>query len=93
MGTFKKRMFLTGAAFLLCSIQTRGQDAGVRPASNRVELEITEVAPAGRELLRISATAILQQRPNKSGRLFFNPLAIFSIFTSDTFLIPRSTPL
>lgn len=34
-------MFLTGAAFLLCSIQTRGQDAGVRPASNRVELQAT----------------------------------------------------
>ena len=30
---------------------------------------------------------------NSSGRFFFNPFAIFSIFTSDTFLTPLSTPL
>ena len=34
-----------------------------------------------------------QTRPNSSGKLFFNPLLIFSMFTSDTFLTPRSTPL
>lgn len=34
-----------------------------------------------------------QTRLNSSGRLFFKPLAIFSMFTNDTFLIPRSTPL
>jgi len=32
-------------------------------------------------------------RLNKSGRLLLNPLAILSIFSSDTFLMPRSTPL
>jgi hypothetical protein len=35
----------------------------------------------------------IQTRPNKSGKLFFSPLAIFSIFTRDTFLTPLSTPL
>ena len=34
-----------------------------------------------------------QTRPNSSAKLFLSPLAIFSIFTSDTFLTPRSTPL
>jgi len=34
-----------------------------------------------------------QTRPNRSGKLFFNPLAIFSMFTSETFLTPRSMPL
>ena len=32
-------------------------------------------------------------RPNRSGRLFLNSLAILSIFISETFLVPRSTPL
>jgi len=34
-----------------------------------------------------------QRRLNNSARLSLNPLAIFSIFTSDTFLIPRWTRL
>ena len=34
-----------------------------------------------------------QTRLNKSGRLAFSPLAIFPMFTSDTFRIPRSIPL
>jgi hypothetical protein len=32
-------------------------------------------------------------RVNRSGRLFLNPLAILSMFTNDTFLVPRSIPL
>jgi hypothetical protein len=34
-----------------------------------------------------------QTRLNKSDKLAFNPLAIFPMLTSDTFLIPRSIPL
>jgi len=34
-----------------------------------------------------------QMRLNNSGRLFFSPFAILSMFTSDTFRTPRSTPL
>jgi hypothetical protein len=32
-------------------------------------------------------------RLNNSGRLFLNPLATLSIFTSETFLTSRSMPL
>lgn len=34
-----------------------------------------------------------QTRLKRSGRLAFSPLAILPMFTSDTFLTPRSMPL
>jgi hypothetical protein len=37
--------------------------------------------------------ASAQTGRNNSGRLRFRPLAILSIFTSETFLTPRSMPL
>jgi hypothetical protein len=39
------------------------------------------------------SNGLVYTRPNNSGRLFFSPFDTFSMFTSDTFLTPRSMPL
>jgi hypothetical protein len=41
----------------------------------------------------VRAVLRLHTRRNRSGKDFFNPFAIRSMFTRDTFLTPRSTPL
>jgi hypothetical protein len=73
----------------------RAERATIRGVRRRAA-QRRRISRGDRELPRgvsVKPREAVQTRLNRSGMLFFNPLAIFSTFTSDTFLIPRSTPL